>query len=280
MRAAYTSALAVTLLQHNMHFGFVSGISAGATNTANYVARQPIRARRSFVEFSTDPNMGSMRTWLRGKGMFNAEYIYEQTYKPGGALPYDFNTFINSPAQVQFGAVEMTTGDMVWWGKEHIHHEIDLMKRVRASSTMPIIMPPVTIGSGRYVDGAIGPDGGVPLSTAIDNGYKKFVVVLTQEDAYRKTPERFPRMYQAVFRKYPAVADLLITRWRRYNETKEKLFALRDAGQAYLFIPEEMNLTNSEKNLRKLRAAHAQGLAQAAREIDAIKEFVGFSPES
>lgn len=275
MRAAYTSAMAVALLEADMHFGFVAGVSAGSSNTANYVSRDPVRARRSFVEFATDKNFGSLASWLRGDGMFNAHYIYERTSRVGGALPYDFKTWITSPTEVALGGFEMETGQTVYWNKANTSTPAKLMRRVRASSTMPVLMPPVEIDGKMYVDGALGTDAGIPISEARAHGFEKFVIIMTREAEYFKKPERFPMFYRRVFKKYPAVAEALLSRWHRYNDTKEHLLALRDAGQAYLFIPETMPVENNERDLRKLRATHQMGLAQARAEIPAIREFVG-----
>lgn len=41
MRASYTAAVAVALLEAGIHIDWVAGISAGASNTANYISRDP-----------------------------------------------------------------------------------------------------------------------------------------------------------------------------------------------------------------------------------------------
>lgn len=275
MRASYTSGMVIALLEAGIHTDFVAGISAGSSNTGNYLSRDPVRARRSFVEFAADPQFGNWKTFLRGQGLFNAEYIYERSGEAHQALPYDFDTFRANPATMQLGGFDVESGEMVWWGKDDTATMPDFMRRVRASSTMPVLMPPIQINGRTYVDGALGPDGGIPLSTAENHGYQKFLVILTRERSYRKIPERFPRFYRTYFRRYPAVADALLTRWLRYNWTRERLFELERSGQAYIFAPEVMPVSNGEKDLHKLRRSHQMGLAQARQEIPAIKEFLG-----
>ncbi|MFC7400728.1 patatin family protein [Citricoccus sp. GCM10030269] len=275
MRASYTSAMVVALVEAGIHFDFVAGISAGSSNTGNYLARDAWRARHSFVDFAADPKFGNWRTFLRGDGLFNAKYIYEETGLPDQALPYPWETFRDNPATMRLGAFDAESGEAVWWGREDTPTLADLMVRVRASSTMPVLMPPVQLDGRTYVDGALGPDGGIPLSAAEDAGHDRFLAVLTRERDYVKTPERFPAFYQRYFRKHPAIAEALITRWRRYNETRERLFELEREGRAYLFVPETMPVSNGEKDVRKLAAAHEMGLAQARRELPALREFLG-----
>lgn len=277
MRASYTSGLLVALLEAGIYLDWVGGISAGSSNTVNYVSRDPWRARHSFTDFVSDPRFGDWRTFVRGQGLFNAQYIYEETGLPGQALPFDFETFTANPVQVRIGGFNATRGEAVYWGREDLGTVGDLMVRVRASSTMPVVMPPVTIDGEVYVDGALGPSGGIPLDAARADGYRKFLVVLTQERGYVKTPSRNDWYLRRHFRRLPAVADALRGRPARYNATREELWELERAGAAYLFVPEAMPVGNGTRDTARLRASHAAGLAQARRELPAIREFLGLA---
>ena len=275
MRASLTSAMVVTLLNADLAFDWVAGISAGASNTVNYLSGDARRARRSFVEFAADEQFGGLRYFARGQGMFNAEYIYQQAGGPEEALPFDWKAFQASPADMRIIAFDAVTGEEVVWSRADTPHIDDLMIRVRASSTMPGLMPPVHLNGHVYVDGAMGDDGGIALSQAQREGFEKFVIVLTQERSYRKAPQRFPAIYRGIFRRYPALADALLTRWKRYNETRERIFALEAEGKAHVFVPERMPVDNSTRNLSRLAAAHRMGLSQVRRELPVMREFLG-----
>lgn len=277
MRASVTSAVVVELLRAGIHFDYVAGISAGSTNTVNYISRDPERARASFVEFVGDPRLGSWRTFVKGRGYFDSEYIYEKTSLPHQALPLDFQTFQTSPAQWRIGAYRCDTGEQVHWGKDDVRVLRDLLVRVRASCSMPVLMPPVAIGDGVYLDGALGPAGGIALDAAIADGYEKFLVIATKPREYWRPPMRHTRAVRAIFRKYPAVIDAIIQRPGNYNRTKEQLLELEREGRARIFFPEAMPVENSEKDVAKLAAAHQLGLDQAARELPAWKEWLGIS---
>lgn len=275
MRASYTSGLVVALLEAGLHLPWVGGISAGASNTCNYVAHDPWRARHSFTDFAADPLFGDWRTFARGQGLFNAQYIYEETSLPGQALPFDWETFAADPAQVRIGAFDALSGEQVYWGREDLPDLRSLMVRVRASSTMPVVMPPVRIGGRTYVDGALGGSAGIPLDAARADGYRRFLVVLTQERSYRKEPQRGDWYLRRHFRRFPAVPTALAARPARYNEVRAELWELEQEGSAYLFVPERMPVGNGERDVTRLRAAHEAGLAQARREMPAIREFLG-----
>ncbi|MDF1487839.1 patatin-like phospholipase family protein [Tessaracoccus caeni] len=277
MRATYSSGVLAGLLEADVHVDWAAGISAGSSCLANYVTRDATRARRTFVEFSAEPRFGNWRTWLRGKGVFNSEWIYEQTSAPDQALPYDWQAFLDNPMQFRVGGYRCEDGAMIYWGRDDIHTMLDLMKRVRASSTMPVLMPLTTVDGEVFCDGALGPTGGIALDAAQTDGYEKFLVVHTRERSYRKQPVRTPRGMRALFRRYPAIADGLIARAANYNRTLEELLELEKQGRAYLVFPDSMPIKNSERNLAKLGAMFDAGFAQARREAPAIREFLGLS---
>ncbi|MCL1838808.1 MAG: patatin family protein [Propionibacteriaceae bacterium] len=275
MRAAYSAGVVATLLDAGIYFDFVAGISAGCSCTANYLSRDGDRAKKSFVEFAADPNFGNIWTFLRGKGLFNADYIYGQTGEPGQALPFDFETFKANPARCRLGTFECETGKSIYWSQNDADSIRTLMRRIRACSTMPMLMPPVKLDGKTYVDGALGPTGGFAIDAAREAGFKRFFVVLTQEREYRKSPSKVPWLSNIWFRKYPAVAEALNERWRKYNSTREELFDLQSSGQAYLFIPQRMEVSNGTKDVAKLEAAYQTGLAQSQAELGSWRDFLG-----
>ncbi|MCQ9368392.1 patatin family protein [Brevibacterium sp. 91QC2O2] len=277
MRAALTSAFAVTLLEQGIDFDWVAGISAGASNAANYVSRDAKRTRRSFVDFPADERFGGWRSFSRGQGYFNARYIYRETCEPGMALPFHWRDFQDNPADMLCVGFDVRTGAEVVWSKADYARMDDLMARVQASSTMPVIMPPVDIDGRLYVDGAMGADGGIPLTLAQEAGFERFVIVLTQQRDYVKEPVGMRSFLRAHFRSYPRLVEAMFTRHERYNATRERIFELERQGRAHIFAPEVMPLKNSTRDLSRLAAAHRLGLSQARRELPALREFLGLA---
>lgn len=276
MRAVHTAGVVETLIDAEIHAGLVAGISAGSTHLANYVSRDAVRARKSFVEMAADPNFGDWRSFARGKGLFNAEYIYEQTGLPDQALPFDFETFDASGTEARIGTFRCSDGETVFWGEDDITSMSDLMKMVRSSSTMPVWMPPVLIDGEYYVDGALGRDGGIPLSAARDAGYERFLVVLTQPHGYRKIPpRRLTPFYRSYFRRFPAVGEALMHRWALYNETLDEIEALEESGDALVFRPHRVMIRSYERRVDRLAEAYVLGREQARREVDIWLDFCG-----
>lgn len=274
MRASYTSGFLNNLLENEIYFDYVAGISAGASNSANYLSRDMKRARFSFVDFVLDPKFGGWKSFLKGEGFFRAKYIYEETPYPNAALPYDFETFKKNPAKLRIGAFNRDEGKLEYFSKKDIKELKDLMKIVRASSSMPIVMPPTEIGDKVYVDGGI--SGGIPLDIAKEDGYEKFFVILTRAKGYRKDPVEHQAFVKRYYKKYPQVYEAMFNRHIIYNNTLDELEELERQGKAFLVYPDTMPVSNSERNHKKLVESYNLGYSQGKRDLPKWKEFLNF----
>lgn len=278
MRASHGSGALVALLEAGVHLDWVGGISAGATHSFNFITRDQWRARTAFTDFAADPRFGGWRSFARGKGFFNAQFIYQESGLPDEVLPFNWERYQAATTQVRIGALNAETGETVYWGRSDITTPEDLFLRIRASSTLPIMMPPVRIEGQVYVDGALGTSGGLALEAARADGFEKFLVVMSQPREYLKRLGRQERLAHRVFRRYPAVSEAMAERPVRYNSVRTELFELERAGQAYLFVPKPGDLVEgTERNVERLTASHDAGKAQARSEMPAILEFLGLS---
>lgn len=273
-RNSFTAAAVHELMTHGVEFGWIGGISAGASHTVNFLSHDADRARESFIEFSASSASGGVGSLIRGDGYFNAEYIYETAGLPDNDLPYNFEAFFSDPTPFRIGATHALSGETIYWGREDIGDRESLLKKVRASSTLPVIMPMTTVDGEPYVDGALGTSGGVPVEAAESDGFEKFLVLCTRPRDYVRPQVKYPGAVRRLLNRYPAVAEAVITRPDRYNSTKRRLLDMEKEGRAYLFFPEQMNIANTERNLDKLKATYYDGLVQTEREWDQWMEFL------
>lgn len=274
MRNSYTAACVDRLIYHDISFGWVGGISAGATHTANFLSGGRERARKCFVEFGADKTTGGVRSFLRGTGYFNAEYIYEIVGGPGQALPFDWEAFNANPTPFRIGTTRVSDGETVYWGREDIDGMADFMRRVRCSSTMPGLMPVPSIDGVEYIDGALGRSGGLAIDAAIEDGFDKFLIIRTRPRGFRRKPPRSPQLVKRLLANRPAVAEALLTRHHRYNRYCEIIEQLESDGKALVFYPDDMRIQNTERNLSRLRQSFNSGMAQTVSEWDDWIEFL------
>lgn len=277
MRASYTAAMASLLLEQNITFGHVCGISAGSSHTVNYLSNDIWRTRTSFVDLVLEPEFGGAKTFIEGKGMFSAEWIYEEAGLPGGVLPFDFAAYEKNPTPCSIQAFDRDTGETVVWHREDMATLKDLMVRVRASSTLPVVMPAVTIGSHVYFDGGLGVGGGIPLQLALDSGCPRILAVLTRPKGFRKPVEDIGKSAKAIansFHKYPKVKEALLTRNQRYNDELDKLEALAEEGKALILYADKMAVSNSTMDIERLRASYFDGYNQYQEQLPSVIEWL------
>ena len=272
MRNSYTAPGIVKLLEHGVEFGWVGGVSAGATHALNYLSRDAERARECFTDFANNPSFGGVGSLVRGRGYFNAEYIYERSADTD--MPFDYEAFPQHPAELNLTATRADTGESVYWTRADVPDLPGLLARVRASSTLPVIMPMRVIDGVPFVDGALSEHGGLPVDPALEAGYDRVFFLGTKPRDYVRPEVPRPGLVRRAFRKNPAVADALIERPARYNAVKDRLLELEKAGKAYLFFPDDMQVTSTERNVEKLHANYAAGMRQVEREWPAWEEFL------
>ena len=275
MRASYTSGFVNTLLEADIYFDYVAGISAGASNSINYLTRDTARAKKSFVDIVLEPEFGGWLSFVKGEGYFRAHYIYEETHYPGAVLPLDFEVFKANPANLRIGAYEMDSGNMRYFTKEDINNVQDLARIIRCSSTLPFFMRPTTFQQKVYLDGGLG--GGLALDIAKKDGFKKFFAVLTRPRGFREGSFKYPKLIKFLFRKTPHVAEAILSAYQLYNRTLEELEELEVKGKAFLVCPETMPVTSMETSFKKLEESYRLGYRQGQRDLPRWQEFLGLS---
>ena len=272
MRAAYTCAVAAYLLEKGIFFDNVYGVSAGSSNAVNYVSRDADRVIQSFTNFADLPGIGGVKTFVQGKGMWNAQHIYQEMGLPDGDLPFDFETFKANPAKTTIVAFERDTGHDRFFREYEMATVDDLMIRVRASSTLPIMMPPPCIDGRWYYDGGFATGGGLPLKRIAEDGFEKAFVVRTRPRGFRR--EQTYDWARWVFPHRPFLRDALLNRADNYNAACDLLDEWERQGRAYVFYCDDLTLTGTERDFAPLARNFEAGYAQIQREWPQLMAFL------
>lgn len=276
-RASYTAGMANAILDHELFFPFVCGISAGASHTVDYVSQDRQRVRDSFIKLTTKrPEAGGPVSLLTGHGYFNADYVYVGCTEDG-TMPFDFAAFRANPAEVRISSFDAATGHTVTWGKADMRTPREMMMKVRASSSLPVIMKPQTVIDGRLMyDGGLGAGAGIPVFMAEEAGYERLVFVASRPAGYRKEPptagER--RIYRYVSKGNDRVYQALLTRGERYNEALDHVEALEREGRAFVWRPEVMPVKTTTIDTPRLVESYRMGREQAERDIPRLLEWL------
>lgn len=274
MRASYSSGVLNCLLDANIFFKFIAGMSAGSSLAINYMSRDRNRTKDSFTKIVKQKEFGGIVSLLKGNGYFNSNWIYLKTPYKNSFLPYNFESFLKNDSDFRIAAVKKETGELIYWKKDDIKNLEDLVLRVKASSSMPIIMPETIIDGDYYLDGGI--TGGIAIKAAIEAGFKKFFVIRTRTKGYRKkAPNYIVREFiKKYYKNYGHISDLIINRYKNYNDSVDLINSLEKEGRCYTIYPDKMSLTNRTSNYSKLIEHYNRAYFNTRKEINKIKKYL------
>ena len=183
-RAGYTAAMANVLLANGIYFDYVCGVSAGASNTVDYLSRDPKRTKAAFAVTDWVSGHVGLPSVARGTGYFDADAIYEGAVEDG-TFPFDWETFAANPAGIGLQAFDRDTGRTVRFCRDDATDLMTLIDFVRASSTLPGMMKPKPVDGRILYDGGLGQGAGIPVCIAGAAGYQQFGFLATREKGYR-----------------------------------------------------------------------------------------------
>lgn len=263
MRGVYTSGVHEYLLEKNIYYPYVVGVSAGASNSCNYVSRQRGRGKRTNLDYLKNWRYMSLRSLLLKGSYFGLDFIFGDI--PNRLDIFDFETFYQSPGVFRIGATNCITGQTDYFDK----HEITAgLEHIKASCSLPFLSPIVKINGVPYLDGGIADP--IPVRKALHDGCEHVVVVLTQPHGYQKKimSKKINFLYETVFRKYPELVKSLEVRNKQYNETVLFVEELERQGKATIIRPDgSLKLQRFEKNTSILGDLFEQGYRDAALKL-------------
>lgn len=232
MRGLFTAGVTDVMLEENIGFDGMIGVSAGAAFGCNYKSRQPGRCRRYNLTFCKDPRYCSIRSLITTGDLYGAEFDYHEI--PGKLDPFDDKTFRENPMEFYCVCTDADTAMPVYHKLEEAS-SYESLEWIRASASMPMVSRAVELEGRRLLDGGITDP--IPLKFFQNLGYEKNVVVLTQPSDYVKRPMKGLKAARLLLKEFPAVADELTIRHYIYNRETEYVREQEEKGTAFVIRP-------------------------------------------
>jgi predicted patatin/cPLA2 family phospholipase len=273
LRGMYTSGVLDTFLKNNMEFECVAGVSAGALNAMSYISKQPGRSAKINLEYCDDPRYIGRKAFIKNKGIIGYDYLFGDISE--NKVPFDYKAFENTSQRFIIVTTNCEKAETEYLEKSNCN---DLFKAAQASSSMPLASAMVEINNNHYLDGAVTTS--IPVKWALEQGYEKVVVVLTRDKTYRKPmlSNKMKKLYKLAYHKYPKLIEKLNTMPERYNKLQEELIDLEKEGKIFIIRPEkEVTVSRLEKDKEKLENLYKEGIAEAEKNLDALKEYLEIS---
>ena len=269
MRGLFTAGVLDVLMQYSLYPDALIGVSAGAAFGCNMKSRQQGRVLRYNKRFCKDPRYCSWRSLLFTGDLFGADFCYRRL--PEELDIFDKETFHSSPMDFYMVCTDTRSGEAVY--KKCNTVDENTYNWMRASASMPLVSRPVNIDGRSYLDGAI--SDAIPLKFFESANYRKNIVVLTQEAAYRKKPQKGMFLIRKFLHKYPAVIQKLQMRHIAYNETLSYVEEQAQKGNVFLIRPDkELPVDRICHDPDLLQAAYDAGKKKAEELLPSLKEFL------
>lgn len=253
MRGVFTAGVLQAFMDENYLADSFYGVSAGASNGASYISSQSGRGYRTNVNYAGDKRYISKRNYLKTGSIFGMDFVFGEL--PEKLDPFDYAAFHSSKCSYFFGATDLATGKIKYFGKEDITPGLTAL---RASCSLPVFSKIVDYKGGKYLDGGVADP--IPLAKALEDGAERIIVVLTRERGYKKTPQSFKSVYKRIYKAYPNFVKALEERHLIYNNTLVQVEKLEAEGKVVVIAPPQpLEVDRFGKDKQKLIAAYNVG---------------------
>lgn len=266
-RPIFSSGVMDALLEYDILFPYIIGVSAGITHGVSYISKQKRRNLDIAEKYRNDKRYLGIRNLLKCRSIFGLDFVFDEI--PNRLHPFDMNTYTAYHGRILIGVTNAKTGQAEYMDGKKLD---DRCLMLRATCAIPMFFPAILIDGTPYFDGGICDP--IPIRKAIQDGNQKHLIILTQIKGYEKTLNK-QNIYAAKWlkRKYPAMVEPLLTRHILYNETIAFCEHLEKNGHALILRPSQP-IHSFEKDIIKLKAAYDDGFQQTLERIDEIREII------
>ncbi len=252
-RGFYTAGVFEAFMEKGIMFPYIVGVSAGAANALTYVAGQRGRNRRIVEQYVGDPRYVSRRNLILKRSLFGYDFIFGEV--PGKRLYFDWDVFNATDIRYLAGVTDCETGEALWYEKNALDKNFSV---VRASCSVPLVSKIVEFDGRKLLDGGVASP--IPIDKSVEDGNSFHVIVLTQNEGYRKTPFRQKGVLKLFYKKYPKFMDVMLRRHEIYNRQLELCEKLEREGRALIIRPlKPLSVGRSTSDIPKLLALYDEG---------------------
>lgn len=267
MRGLYTAGVLDVFLDNNIKVDGIIGVSAGVLFGVNYLSRQKGRAIRYNKRFAKDKRYMGMRSFITTGNIINKDFAYYEI--PFKIDVFDEETFEKSNTDFWATVTNIETGEAEYLKLNNVFEQMELL---RATSAMPIVSEIIEIDGKKYLDGGVSDS--IPVEKCKSMGYDKIIVILTRIIEYRKK-KASSTLAKIKYKEYPKLIETMENRYKKYNETVEKIIDMEDKKEIFVIRPsKDLGLKRIEKDVDKLQAMYDLGVSDCKKQLEDLKEYI------
>lgn len=268
MRGIYTAGVLDFFIEKNIEVDIAIGVSAGSCHASSYLSKQYKRAYHATVDYINDKNYLNFNNLIKTGSIFGMDFMFNTI--PNELNIYDYDTFNKSNTKFVVVATNCETGNPEYFELTDLKKEIIYMQ---ASCSIPMFANIVEVDNYKLVDGGVADS--IPIEYALNQGYKKNIVVLTRDVNYRKSKQKFTSIVKRKYKKYPKLIRAIESRHLNYNKSLDLVNKLSQSGDVLVIRPKSpVKVSQVEKNIDKLTMLYNEGYNNAKELYEDILNFI------
>ncbi len=261
MRGIFAAGVLDEFLKQNYQpFARYFGVSAGATNVAAYLCKQPMRNYKVITDYSCRPEFINLARFIKGGHLFDLDWLWQETIRE---IRLNTEVFAQNPADFYIVTTAIESG------KAHYLKatSTDMVEQLKASCAIPIAYRDYPIINNiAMTDGGVADS--IPVIKAYEMGAREITVILSQPLGYRKRPSKAPWLTKKIYKNYPALINTTLTRADVYNQSIDFINNPPDDCRVNIIAPPvNFKVGRTTKKLATLNTGYQMG-------VDAAKAFL------
>lgn len=268
MRGIYTAGVLDFFIEKNIEVDVVIGVSAGVCHGASYVSKQYKRAYNTNIDYIDKKEYLSFRNFIKTGSIFGMDFMFQKI--PNELNLYDYDTFKNSKTKFISVATNCDSGEAEYFHLKDLKKDTIYMQ---ASCSIPVLANIVNIDGYKLLDGGV--TDSIPIEYAMKEGCEKVIVVLTRDETYKKSKQKFIPIIKLLYKKYPNLIKAIENRHNNYNNSLSIVNDLCKKDKALTIRPKNpVKVSQVEKDKNKLTSLYEEGYNDAKELYDDIINFI------
>lgn len=269
MRGMFTCGVIDVMMENDIAFDGVAGVSAGAVFGCNYKSKQIGRGVRYNKKYGRDPRYCSFRNLIFTGDIYGRKFCYHDIIEE--LDPIDKKTYKENDIDFFISATDVENGMERYYNSKEVDERT--IEWMRASASMPLVSKIVEVDGFKLLDGGIADP--IPYRVMKENGYEKNVLVLTQPYDFVKGKAEMMFIMKIMLHKYPKLIEAMANRHNIYNAQTREIKEMEKRGEVYVIRPEApLNIKRTENNPEELERVYQEGRKVATEKLAEIKNYL------
>jgi len=244
-------------------FDLCIGVSAGASNSAAYLAKMHGRNLKVYMDYSLRPEFIRYGRFLLGGHLLDLDWMWSVTARD---LPIDTATLFSQHCEFLAAATCSSTGQVHYLKPD----AGNLFEVLKASSALPIFYRDTVKLNGRHwSDGGV--SDAIPVREAYRRGARKILVLRSRERDYRKMPSKMEFLLPYFLKKTPALVPVMRRRPQAYQASLDFIReAPADAQITEVCVPDNFPVSRMTTDRDMLKRGYQIGRDIAGPLMDRV----------